>query len=319
MPTFDVTPNDNNKRLDKFLTEKFPDRSRSQLQKLIKSGGVFVNEKTVSVHHFLRENDTIEINDSIEKKPSHVSLIKKLIQRKPTHELMIVHDTNDFCIVNKPSGLLVHEAPGDKDTTLVDLVLKKFPAIKKIGEDPMRPGIVHRLDKEVSGLLVIAKTQNMFDHLKNQFKQRKVTKEYTALVHGTPQKHTDEITFNIDRSETVGHKMAAVPTSGSNDRGKHAVTAFEITEKLGNYTLLKIMPKTGRTHQIRVHLNAYGIPIVGDLTYRPKKLVAKIKMHRIFLHANHLEFDDLNGTRQSFDTLLPDELETILSQLRHES
>ncbi|MFA5134878.1 MAG: RluA family pseudouridine synthase [Patescibacteria group bacterium] len=319
MPTFDVTPDNAKQRLDKFLTERLPGRSRSQIQKLIKSGGVAVNGKTVAVHHFLRAKDSVSIDDAKVREAAGGGFMKKLLQRQLAPELAIVHDAGDFCVVNKPAGLLVHEAPGDTGTTLVDLILKKFPSVKKVGEDPMRPGIVHRLDKEVSGLLVIAKTQNMFDHLKNQFKQRKVAKEYTALVHGAPQRHGGEITFNIDRSETAGHKMAAVPITGSDNRGKRAVTQFETIEKIGNFTLLKIMPKTGRTHQIRVHLNAYGLPIVGDLTYRPKKVISKIEMKRIFLHANHLEFNDVNGIRRSFDAPLPDELATVLSRLKSQS
>jgi len=180
----------------------------------------------------------------------------------------------------------------------------------------MRPGIVHRLDKDVSGLLVIAKTQDMFDHLKQQFKSRKTQKEYFALVYGTPQRPEGEITFNIDRSETQGHKMAAVPTSGNGDRGRKAITEFEIIEQLGNYTYLNIKPKTGRTHQIRVHLNAFGLPIVGDSVYRPRKLKVTIVLDRIFLHAHRLAFEDLNGQFQEFDSPLPTKLQEILNTLK---
>lgn len=319
MEKYKITSDNKGQRLDLFLCEKKSDLSRSKIQKRIKAGDILVNNKKTTVHHFLKVNDIITTPEQASvpamgprTKPAMGTKKLPTSDNKATPEINVINETNHYLIVNKPAGLLVHEAPGRDEKTMVDIILKKYPAITKIGEDPMRPGLVHRLDKEVSGLLVVAKIQDMFDHLKKQFKSRQIKKEYTALVHGCPEKSEGEITFNIDRSETEGHKMAAVP----DDRGRHAATEFEIIEKLGNYTLLKIKPRTGRTHQIRVHLNAYGLPIVGDLTYRPKKLKAKIKMQRIFLHADFLGFKDLNNKWQEFKLPLPAELQNILDDMK---
>jgi 23S rRNA pseudouridine1911/1915/1917 synthase len=353
MSEFTITSIEKGQRLDKFLITKLPDQSRSQTQKRIKAGGILVNNKKPTIHQFLKENDVITVTQTplsntrahpflpavcdsrqtgvgahlFKKAAPGESKLKSLFKKfkKATQpskraaeafmpRLKIIEDTGHYIVINKPAGLLVHEAPGSQEPTLVDIILKKYPKIAKVGEDPLRPGIVHRLDREVSGLLVIAKTQDMFDHLKKQFKSRQIKKEYTALVYGAPQKPEGEISFNIDRSETIDYKMAAVPTH--EERGRRAITEFEVTEHMGNYTLLKIKPKTGRTHQIRVHLNAYGLPIVGDLVYKPKKLKTKIKMDRIFLNAHYLSFKDLDDKLKEFTISLPANLENILAKLR---
>lgn len=320
MSKFTISSAEKGQRLDKFLVKKLPDQNRSQIQKIIKAGGVLINNKKPTIHQFLKKNDVININVAQVSVPE---LADKTARGKfklpaqvsvPELRLNIITEKNNYIVINKPAGLIIHEASGHQEPTLVDIILKKYPQIAKVGEDPMRPGIVHRLDREVSGLLVIAKTQDMFDHLKKQFKGRQIKKEYTALVYGVPQKPEGEISFNIDRSETIDYKMAAVPTH--EERGRKAVTEFEVIKRLGNYTLLKIKPKTGRTHQIRVHLNAYGLPVVGDLVYKPKKLKTKIKMDRIFLHAHYLGFNDLDGKWKDFTISLPAKLEDVLAKLR---
>jgi len=311
MSNFTITTEHQGTRLDKFLVEKLPQYSRSQIQKLIKSGRVIVNDKKTTVHYFLKTDDIISINPKQAAVPATETArpAKKTIRYK----LELVAETPDFLVINKPAGLIVHEAPGNNEPTLVDLVLKKYPDVSKIGEDPLRPGIVHRLDKEVSGLMVIAKTQDMFDHLKSQFKTRKIKKEYTALVYGTPAKSEGEIEFNIDRSVTA-KRMAAVPAN--EQRGRKAVTGFEVLKKFLNYSLLKIKPLTGRTHQIRVHLNAFGLPVVGDRIYKPKKLKIKIKTDRPFLQAVYLGFFDLNNDWQEYTLPLSPELQQIADTLR---
>jgi len=314
MSKFKIIKSDTGKRLDKFLNEKIEDITRSQLQKLIKNQGVLVNGRPVSVHHFLKEKDSVEL---VTPKQLKVQENKFIVDKKtdaPEYNFELVSETKDYLVINKPAGLLVHEAPGFDETTLVDLILEKFPDIKNVGDDPIRPGIVHRLDREVSGLMVMARNLDMFEHLKKQFKTRSIKKEYVALVYGAPQKTEGEIKFNIDRSETQEHKMAAVPEN--ENRGRKAITEFELIEKIGNYSLLVLRLKTGRTHQIRVHLNAFGLPIVGDLVYHPKKLKIKIKINRIFLHAKTLGFTDLSGNWQEFSSNLPDELKKILQTLK---
>ncbi len=233
----------------------------------------------------------------------------------------IVSENNEFLVINKPAGLLVHGASHIKESSLVDDLRKKYPSIKKIGDDPHRPGIMHRLDKLVSGLMVIAKRQDSFDNLKDQFKNRTIKKYYTALVFGKIEKDEDEINFPIKRS-VKGHKMAALPfikNGEKNPDGKRAITEFSIIKKFINYTLVKVRIKTGRTHQVRVHLAAYGHPIIGDYLYFTKKSKAKnekLNLNRIFLVADELEFTDLSGNKQNFKINLPSEIINFIKELK---
>ncbi len=232
-----------------------------------------------------------------------------------------IFEDKNFLVINKPAGLLVHGADHIKEPTLVDQLLKQYPALIKIGEDPIRPGIMHRLDKQVSGLMIIAKTQIAFDHLKKQFQDRTITKIYTALVYGKIEKDEDEINFPIQRS-SKGHKMAALPftTKGKlTKEGRQAITEFEVIKKFINYTLLKVKIKTGRTHQIRVHLSAYGHPVVGDDLYGTKKTREKnrkIKLDRIFLTATELLFVGLDKEQKTFIIELPEELKIFLKHVK---
>jgi len=228
-----------------------------------------------------------------------------------------IFENEDFLIINKPAGLLTHGAPHIKEKSLVDQLLKEHPEISGVGEEPERPGVMHRLDKLASGLLVIAKTQEMFDHLKSQFKKRTVSKIYTALVYGKIEKDEDEITFPIKRS-TKGNKMAALPNTcrgKTQEDGRTAITEFEIIKRLINYTLLKVKIKTGRTHQIRVHMAAYGHPIAGDDLYGTKKTKEKnhkLNLERIFLTATELSFMDLKNEKHKFKINLPLDFKNLL-------
>jgi len=232
-----------------------------------------------------------------------------------------IFENKKFLVINKPAGLLVHGADHIKELTLIDQLLKKYPSLKKVGEDPVRPGIMHRLDKQVSGLMVIAKTQPAFEHLKQQFHERKTIKLYTALVHGKIDKDEAEINFPIQRS-SKGHKMAALPltTKGKpTEAGRQAITEFEIIKRFINYTLLKVKIKTGRTHQIRVHLTAYGHPLVGDDLYgtrKTKEKNKKINLGRIFLVATELSFLDLDNKKHTYKIDLPRNLKNFLKQLK---
>jgi len=236
-------------------------------------------------------------------------------------EPKIIFENNNYLVIDKPAGLLVHGAPHIKEATLVSWLLKKYPDIKDVGEDPARPGIVHRLDKDVSGLMVIPKNQATYEMLKEQFQTRTIKKEYTALVYGKIFKDEEEINFPIKRSEQ-GYKMAAVPQNFSeqnDDKIRQAVTKITIIKRLINYTLLKVEIKTGRTHQIRVHLFAFGHPIVGDNLYSTKMTRIKNKKHnlgRVFLVSTKLEFDDQDGVRQSFQVGLPADLLTFLESAK---
>lgn len=232
-----------------------------------------------------------------------------------------IYENEEFLVINKPAGLLVHGAEHIDEPTLVDDLLRNYPALAKVGEDPDRPGIMHRLDKPVSGLLVIAKTPASFENLKRQFQERTIEKHYTALVYGRIDKDEDEITFQIKRS-AQGNKMAALPLSDKGEAitdGRRAITEFSIMKRFINYSLIDVRIKTGRTHQIRVHMSAYGHPVVGDDLYGTKKTRiknAKLNLGRIFLVATRLEFNDIAGERHNFTLPLPPDLQNFLDGLR---
>lgn len=308
-----ITEINSGKRLDKFLANSgFLKISRSQIQKLIKPGLINVNRLTVSPHYTLKPGDAINIAKNLS--PDKKLIAKKKSAGAPDHKIKIVQEADEFLVINKPARLAVH---GLADYTLSDWLIERYPKIKKVGDDQRRPGIVHRLDKNVSGLMVIAKTQAAFSHLKKQFQKRTVVKEYTALVHGKIKKDDGLINFPIKRAQD-GYKMAALPATVKGQPaqiGRLAETKFQVKQRLINYTLLKIKIKTGRTHQIRVHLAAYDHPIVGDNTYGTAKTRAqnkKLGLNRIFLIADYLSFLDLRNDRQDFKIHLTQELKNIL-------
>jgi len=231
----------------------------------------------------------------------------------------LIAETSDYLIINKPAGLLSHGAEHIKEESLADLLKAEYPEIASAGEDPARPGMMHRLDKLASGLMVIARNYDSFFDLKRQFKERTVSKRYTALAFGKIEKDEGEINFPIERS-AKGHKMASRPGTKKgmpNFEDRHAITHFDVLTRYVNYTLLKIKIETGRTHQIRCHLSAYGNPLVGDDLYANKKTKiknAKLQLGRIFLVADCLEFTDLNGERKKFAIDLPAELRSFLEK-----
>ena len=228
----------------------------------------------------------------------------------------IIKTTKDYLIINKPAGLIVHGGPGIVGPTLVDWILKKYPKLKGVGENLARPGIVHRLDKDVSGLMIICKTQKFFSFIKEKFQTRDLIKEYTGLIYGQLPEDDMNIDFPIKRSSR-GFKMAAVPRNyDGDDKTRHAVTHLETLKKFANYSLLKIKIDTGRTHQIRVHLFALGHPLVGDPLYasgKNKRKNQKINLGRVWLAATGLQFVDMAGIEQRFDAPLAPELEKFLS------
>lgn len=297
-----VEPSQDKERLDKFLSLNFSEYSRSRLQKFIKQGGIFVNGQKVSVHHFLKTGDLVEIELPKSEKDRLVP--------ENNENLEIIYEDKNFLVINKPAGLLVHPTPGQKEKTLVNQLLYYFPALKDVGEDKMRPGLVHRLDRDVSGLMVIAKNQTAFLALKKQFQTRKIKKEYLALVYGRVNREEGVIDFPMARS-----KAGLFVARPKNQEGEEAITHYKVIKYLKNYTLLQIRTLTGRTHQIRVHLKALGYPIVGDQLYKNRKLKEKIKLERIFLHATFLGFFDLEDKWREFKKEMPSELEKVMGEL----
>lgn len=227
-------------------------------------------------------------------------------------QIDIVAEQPEYLIINKPAGLIVH--PGTivtTEPTLVDILVEKYPELKHVGEDPARPGIVHRLDKDVSGIMVIARTPEMFTYLKQQFQEHKIYKQYTAIVHGVFTQPNGTINFSIHRSAQDGTKMAARP----DDSGRAAVTDYTVVQQFQRYALVSLVIHTGRTHQIRVHLNAIGHPIIGDTVYRPKKFITRVNPDRIFLHSETLKFTLPNGETVMYTAPLPQEMEDFLKQI----
>lgn len=203
--------------------------------------------------------------------------------------LKIVKETPHWIVVQKPAGQLMHPDHDHPDGTLIDDVVAHAPEVAKIGEDPSRPGIVSRLDKEVSGLVVIAKTQEAFESLKRQFAEHQVTKEYVALVHGDITKDEGDLKFRIGRS-TSKARMAARPETA--DTGKAAWTHYEVQQRFVGAALLRLHIFSGRTHQIRAHLHAFGHPVVGDSLYMLKKTKRNIQAPGLMLQSVRLSFAD---------------------------
>lgn len=311
MKTFLVSEEIGGQRIDIWLAEQLQE-SRSQVQRLLTQSDVFVNGRPVSGHYILKAGDSVRL---VEK--AIVTEKKKLTQadfKDLCAQIEIIKDSNDYIVINKPAGLVMHQAAGITTFSVVDWLLEKYPFVRSVGEDPERPGIVHRLDREVSGLVVMAKNQAMFDLLKEQFQRRTIVKRYIALVHGSGLPLEGIINFRLERS-SQGFKMAAKPI---NQTGKTAVTLFTVEKEFHNYTLVRVEIKTGRTHQIRAHFSAYGHPIVGDDLYAGQKLRElnkKLHIGRVFLVATELDFKDADGEAQSFSISLPSQLETILTSL----
>jgi len=242
---------------------------------------------------------------------------------RKVEDLKIVAETTDFVVVNKPSGMLVHPTLANEPGTLVEYLVEKYPEIKQVGDSPDRPGIVHRLDKEASGLLVVARTQVMFEHLKKQFQDKTMEKEYFVLVFGKIAKDHDIIDFAIDRNKEG--KMVSRPrfaeyslkTIRDIQPGKESLTEFWVEKRFVRHTLLRVRIHTGRTHQIRVHMQAYNHPVVGDKLYFNRNLIKQKDklLTRMFLHAAKLCFADLNNEKVCFEAELPEELKEFLNKL----
>lgn len=304
-------------RLDIFLSNKLK-ISRSQIKKLIDNNQVTINSQTATkTGELVRATDKVVINKPVAVKKLTV---KEEKVKKEKFKINIIKETPDYLVIEKPYGLLTHSTEKNEPDSLASMLAKKYPELKKVGEDKKRPGIVHRLDKEASGLLVVARTQPMFEHLKNQFKNRTVEKEYLALAHGKTSKDFDKINFPLERGRNV-ERMSALPATKNgetNTLGKEALTEFDVEKRFINFTLLKVKIHTGRMHQIRAHLLAYNHPIVGDPLYRQKKRKDKWDKicGRLFLHCVRLAFFDRNGEKQEFNSALPQTLSDFLLLLK---
>jgi 23S rRNA pseudouridine1911/1915/1917 synthase len=291
-------------RLDKFLVGQLQEFSRSRIQGLITDGLVNVNG-----HAAKKTGQTLENGFHVTVRvPSSVptALVAEDIP------LDIVFENEDLIVINKPAGMVVHPAAGHASGTLVNAVLGYDPEMEGIGGEE-RPGVVHRLDKETSGLILLAKNERAHRLLQDQFRLREVGKTYLALVDGRPPTPSGRVEAHIGRDPSHRKRMAVV----SESRGRVAISEYKTLESFRNHTLLEFHPLTGRTHQIRLHCAFLGCPIVGDAVYGRKKLSVEINRH--FLHAYRLKIT-LPGEKEAklFEAPLPDELERVLVILRVE-
>jgi 23S rRNA pseudouridine1911/1915/1917 synthase len=307
---FKITEQDRGKRLDKFLVENIEELSRNQAKRLINQKRIEVNGEPASPSHLLISKEEVRVKSlTASASPDGREFI--------FDDLEIVEDNENFLVVNKPAGLIVHASKYIKEDTLVYLLLQQYPEIEGVGDSPDRPGIVHRLDKEVSGLMVIAKDRENFYHLKRQFGDRRVQKIYQALVYGYPPRERELIDVALKRSPKTG-KVITVAGKEETGGAKEAETEYEVVRHYKNYTLLQIRLYTGRTHQIRAHLKSKGVPIVGDGLYATRKAKVwnkKIGLDRVFLVACNLGFYDMEGDFRDFEIELPERLKHFLNKI----
>lgn len=303
---------DSGLRLDLFLTRRDAAFSRSQVRRLIDGGHVRVGMLSARANHRLKAGETVSIETpaaaAYEVQPQEIPLC-------------VIYEDESILVIDKPAGMVVHPAAGHPRDTLVNAILFHCPDLSGIG-GVLRPGIVHRLDKDTSGLLVVAKSDRAHRSLTDQFKSRGVHKTYQALVHGNPTKDRGLVELPVGRHPVDRKKM-----STTSRRGKDAVTHWRVSERYGAATLLELDIETGRTHQIRVHLNALGHPVVGDGVYGGTKKIRTVEnpivraalqgMKRQALHAARLRFaHPIRGDALAFTSPLPADMAGLCEALR---
>ncbi len=301
------------KRIDNFLFQYLSSNievnnelavSRNKIQKFIKEEFILVNEVPIKQSYKLKENDKVDIKIPIEFGSTTE------VEPEPI-DIEIVYSDSDIVVINKPHGLVVHPAHGHYSHTLVNAILYHFPEMKK-NTNLLRFGIVHRLDKDTSGLLVIAKNDYAQMNLSMQFKGRKVQKEYIAIVKGLIKNRTGEIQNRIGRSPMNRKKMSVLLTGG-----RDTFTEYKVIEYFKNYTYVQLHPLTGRTHQLRVHMSYIGNPIVGDTIYSKKK--GEYDNLGLMLCAKKLRFFHPRDERtMNFEVDIPDRFKILLEKLRNE-
>ena len=288
-------------RLDKVLSAYVPDLSRNQIQDLIKAEAVTVNNVPITkVAHRLEEGDDVQVK--LPEAPPEFEMIPKDIP------LDILYEDADVVVINKPAGMVVHPGQGNEEDTLVHALLARYENLPLLEDDPRRAGVVHRLDKDTSGVILVARNELSRDDLLAQFKNRTVQKHYLALTERHPPNDKGVIDAPISRDPKQRKRMAVLRN------GKEAKTEFVVRELYAKHALLDVHPITGRTHQIRVHLAFIGCPIVGDKVYGYRK--QQIKMKRVFLHAYRISFEHPRTQEQlSFTAELPVGLQNTLDKL----
>jgi len=312
---FQVTQQQSGQRLDVFCVNQATGHSRATLQRAIKAGDIQVNRAIVKPRYLLKEADVVAIDITAEPAPDPI----------PPGLLTIptVYEDKDVVVINKPAGSAAHPGVGPVTPTVASWFAEHYPASRTVGENAERPGIVHRLDKDTSGLMILAKNDAAYQHLKRQFAKRRVHKEYLALVFGVPKAHDGRINQPLKRSrrnplrraiDRLGkEKPGGSPASL---RSKRAITEWQIEQTYDRFALLRALPLTGRMHQIRVHFHFLGHPIVGDPLYTFKRQHAPQGVTRQLLHAEKLTLNLPSGKKKTFTAPLPSDFQQVLDNLQ---
>lgn len=299
MTKLTVTITNEKGRLDKVLTEQLSDYTRSQIQQWLKEDAVLLNNQPMKANYKVKSGEVFQI---VIPEPVSLDLLPENLP------LDIVYQDEDVAVVNKPQGMVVHPSAGHPDGTLVNALLYHLKDLSSINE-VIRPGIVHRIDKDTSGLLMIAKNDVAHEALAKQLKDKTSLRKYIALVHGNIPHDKGTINAPIGRSKSDRKKQAVI------EEGKSAVTHFTVLERFGEFTLVELQLETGRTHQIRVHMQYIGFPVAGDPVYGPRKTLAG---NGQYLHAKLLGFKHpRTGEKMVFEAPLPEIFEKNLENLRN--
>ncbi|MEY2913347.1 MAG: hypothetical protein RLZZ184_2656 [Cyanobacteriota bacterium] len=307
MSTINIQVPENSDRLDRYLSQNLSDLSRSRIQQLIEQGHVQVNDQICT-----SKKVNLKIGDRISLEIPAIEPLQLLAADIP---LDILYEDEELIILNKPAGLVVHPAPGHPEGTLVNAILAHCPNLPGIG-GIQRPGIVHRLDKDTTGAIVIAKTDLAYQHLQAQLQAKTARREYLGLVYGVPKTETGSIDLPIGRNPQDRKKMGIVSIE---DGGRAAITHWQVEERLANYTLIHFQLETGRTHQIRVHSAKIGHPIVGDPLYSSAHSIG-VNLPGQALHAWKLQLQHpVSGKLLQVTAPLPRSFTTLLEVLRRRS
>jgi 23S rRNA pseudouridine1911/1915/1917 synthase len=314
MKILHIEKNNTNQRIDKFLKKEVffnEEISRGEIIRNIKAGNIQVNGKTIKPSYILREDDAVisNIKDQISKTIPNDKI-----------KIKIIYQDKNIIAINKLAGISVHPVKSDNmsdhgaspNSTLVNGLLYQFPEIGSVGDDPeIRPGIVHRLDKDTSGIMVVARNQKAFEALKGKFKNREIEKKYLALVHGKMENKAGIIEKSIARSSD--YKKQIIAGRKTRTKIRPAVTEYKVIKEFRDYSIIEVSPKTGRMHQIRVHMKSIGHPVLGDKLYRLKNEKNALDAERQMLHAKSISFE-LFGKKYSFEAELPEDFGAFLKR-----